>query len=138
MKDRFSGQPSHTSETNRVSSLLFLGVLLFATLVVPGIALTTQWVMDIPAVEKAESQARVFELNAEERETLRRFHHTRVARQSIRRCHNHLPFPFGRDRIALQTHIGRGNPERQRRSLRSDSEKPVSHSAPCYKAFASK
>ena len=80
MKDRFSGQPSHTSETNRVSSLLFLGVLLFATLVVPGIALTTQWVMDIPAVEKAESQARVFELNAEERETLRRFHHTRVAR----------------------------------------------------------
>ena len=60
----------HTPKLRSASSLLFVGVLLFATLVVPGIALTTQWVMDVEASEQSKSQAQTDRPGAAGQESL--------------------------------------------------------------------
>ena len=62
----------------RASSLLFAGVLLFATLVIPGIALTTQWAMDVQPSAAAKSTVQPLELSAAERQTLLPYHHSKI------------------------------------------------------------
>jgi hypothetical protein len=62
----------------RTSSLLFVGVLMFATLVVPGIALTTQWAMEAPASDQVEAAKTTWELSAAEQETLSRYRHKQL------------------------------------------------------------
>ena len=79
MRNELSGQkPSLPHKLEHVSSLLFIGVLLFATLVVPGIALITQWVLDVPASEQSEFQIQADELSAAEQDTLNRYRHSTI------------------------------------------------------------
>ena len=80
MRNELPGQrQALTPKIERISSLLFVGVLLFATLVVPGIALTTQWAMDVPTPAQKKAQAENYDLSAAEQQTLASYQHGALA-----------------------------------------------------------